>query len=76
MDGCWRKELFSAQIYFVSSSLRRLLHPEPDSAKDRACGSITEVSTERHHINLVFSKAIKDKVKQQKKDKRGEIRKE
>lgn len=39
-----------------------------DFAEDRhwACGSVTEVLTERHHINLVFSKGIKDEVKQQK----------
>lgn len=41
-----------------------------DSAEDGcwACGSITEVLTERHHINLVFSKGIKDKVKHQKNE--------
>lgn len=76
MNGCWRKELFSAQIYFVSSNLRRLLHQETDSAEDWACGSRTEILTERHHINLFFLKGVKDKVKQQKKDKWGEIRNE
>lgn len=41
---------------------------DSDFAEDRhwICGSVTEVLTELHHINLVVLKGIKDKVKQHK----------